>query len=129
VTAVKRLLRCVERIAVRENLLEMLRFAHPQAKQNVVLSEAFTLSLQRIARSSANAFRRPRCNDSVNGSLSAAFDRAVGLGGSRVRFNGPRRADRPARGAWGPPNKPMQRTVETTASFLQAQRAAADRQR
>jgi hypothetical protein len=92
-------------VASRENLLEVLRYANPQAEQNVVLSEAFTLSLQRIARSSAGALRRQRCNDSVKASLSAGFNRVRGFSVvSRARFNGPRRAHGAARGVEGPPN-------------------------
>ena len=76
--AVKRLLRCVQGIANRKNLFEVLRFADPEGEQDVVLSEAFTLSLQRIARSSAGALRWVRCNDSVNASLSTTFCSAWG---------------------------------------------------
>jgi hypothetical protein len=98
--------------------------------RNVVLSEAFTLSVQRIAMMKIAALGWERCTDSVNASLSGAFDRTLRVGGGPgVRFNRPRRGLAKARGASVSPNKPMQRTVETTASFLGAQRAAADRQR
>ena len=98
--------------------------------KNVVLSEAFTLSVQRIATIKIAALTGERCTDSVNASLSSAFDRALPAGiGPGVRFNRPRWGIAKARGASVSPNKPMQRTVETTASFLGAQRAAADRQR
>ena len=98
--------------------------------RNVVLSEAFTLSVQRIAMMKIAALGWERCTDSVNASLSISFNRAVWVGGGPgVRFNRPRFGLAKARGASVSPNKPMQRTVERTASFLGPQRAAADRQR
>jgi hypothetical protein len=98
--------------------------------RSVLLSEAFTLSVQRSAKIRIAALASERCTDSVNTSLSGAFGRALRAGvGPGVRFNRPRRGLAKARGASVSPNKPMQRTVETAASFLRAQRAAADRQR
>ena len=96
----------------------------------MVLSEAFTLSVQRIAMIKVAGFTCQRCTDSANASLSAAFDVALRAGsGPGVRFNRPRCGRSKGGGASVSPNKPMQRTVETVASFLGSQRAAADRQR
>jgi hypothetical protein len=98
--------------------------------RSVLLSEAFTLSVQRIAMIKIAALRWQRCTDSVNASLSGAFNRALAAGiAPGVRFNRPRWGLAKARGASVSPNKPMQRTVQMSASFLGSQRAAADRQR
>ena len=93
----------------------------------MVLSEAFTLSLQRIARIGVPAVSAQRCNDSVNASLSGAVKKHAGSEAARgVRFNGRWLGLAKPRGASRPPNKRMQRTVETTVSFLTRCRAAAD---
>ena len=96
----------------------------------MIFGEAFTLSVQRIAMIKIAALTRQRCTDSANASPSDAFNAALRAGGGPgVRFNRPRWGRSKARGASVSPNKPMQRTVETSASFLGFQRAAADRQR
>ena len=98
--------------------------------KNVVLSEAFTLSVQRIAMMKIAALMWQRCTDSANASLSDVLNRALRAGGGPgARFNRPRWGRSKARGASVSPNKPIQRTVETSVSFLGFQRAAADRQR
>ena len=55
------------------------RFATGGRARNVLLSEAFTLSLQREAEDADSVLRERRCNDSVNASLSGAFESGVPL--------------------------------------------------
>jgi hypothetical protein len=96
----------------------------------VVLSEAFTLSLQRIARIDATSLKGQRCNDSVNASLSAAFIRAIRPG--RNGSHQPRRVTLHRRhGAQRiPPNKQMQRARTGYKCVLcLAHRRVADLQR
>jgi hypothetical protein len=112
-----------------EKLLNRGRNAGSAERKIVVLSEAFTLSLQRIAQIDVHAWTPQRCNDSVNASLSDALDWAArpgcesSLQRRRVVLHRRHAAQRI------PPNKRMQRTVEMAASFLMRYRAAADSQR
>ena len=115
--------------AEKTKVLASAGFATCRSIANVVLSEAFTLSVQRIAVIGIGALRQ-RCTDSVSASLSGAFPGALlAGGGAGVRFNRPRRGKAKARGASQSPNKRMQRTVAATASFLMRRRAAADSRR
>ena len=94
----------------------------------MLLSEAFTLSLQRTVPVDVTSLKRQRCNDSVNASLSGELIRAgrVDVGSSlqrqRVTLNRRHAAQRI------PPNKRIQRTVLWSASLLMRCRAAADPQ-
>ena len=109
----------------------------------MLLSEVFTLTLQRAFRTEVIALSRRRCNVSVNTSLSGAFDGALGVGRCECRALVSSVSQEAAVGRVARPhNKQLQRTVisqhvrAASASFHYAlaarwiaQRAAAELRR
>lgn len=89
--------------------------------QDVLLSEACTLSMQRIVMIDIAALPGQRCTDSLDRALRAGVYRGV-------RFSRRCWGIAKARGASRSPNKRIRRTVGATASFLMRHRAAADSQ-
>ena len=63
-----------------ENRASSVRLASGGRARDVLLSEAFTLSLQRAEEELKNALSERRCNDSVKASLRGAFESGALLG-------------------------------------------------
>ena len=76
----------------------------------MLLSEVFTLTLQRGFRTEGSALSHRRCNVSVNTSLRSSFDGALAVRRCQALIAASQEAA--ASGIARPPNKQLQRTVE-----------------
>ena len=93
----------------------------------MLLSEAFTLSLQRVVQDQDSMLPERRCNDSVKASLSGTLIQALGLRGHQgARSNAAALKANEGTRRIATAEQTDAADGETTASFLRVQRAAAD---